>query len=69
MLDNFRRDALRDAVAITAGRAKLEVSGNVPPEEIRALAETGVDYISLGALTKNLRAIDFSMDFEPLTPA
>ena len=69
MLDNFRRDALRDAVALTAGRAKLEVSGNVPPEEIRALAETGVDYISLGALTKNLRAVDFSMDFEPLTPA
>jgi nicotinate-nucleotide pyrophosphorylase (carboxylating) len=69
MLDNFRRDTLGDAVSLTAGRAKLEVSGNVPPEEIRPLAETGVDYISLGALTKNLRAIDFSMDFEPLTPA
>ncbi len=66
MLDNFRRDALREAVSITAGRAKLEISGNVPPEEIRALAETGVDYISLGSLTKNVQAIDFSMDFEPL---
>ncbi len=66
MLDNFRREALREAVSITAGRAKLEISGNVPPEEIRALAETGVDYISLGALTKNVQAIDFSMDFEPL---
>lgn len=66
MLDNFRREALREAVAITSGRAKLEISGNVPPEEIRALAETGVDYISLGALTKNVRAIDFSMDFEPV---
>ncbi len=66
MLDNFRREALRQAVAITGGRAKLEISGNVPPEEIRALAETGVDYISLGALTKNVRAIDFSMEFEPV---
>ncbi len=66
MLDNFRREALRQAVAITGGRAKLEISGNVPPEEIRALADTGVDYISLGALTKNVRAIDFSMEFEPV---
>ncbi len=66
MLDNFRREALRQAVAITGGRAKLEISGNVPPEEIRALAETGVDYISLGALTKNVRAIDFSMEFDPV---
>lgn len=64
MLDNFPPDALREAVSITAGRAKLEISGNVSPEEIRALAETGVDYISLGALTKNVRAIDFSMEFE-----
>ncbi len=67
MLDNFRKEALRDAVSLSAGRAKLEISGSVSPEEIRALAETGVDYISLGALTKNLRAVDFSMDFEPLT--
>ncbi len=67
MLDNFRKEALRDAVSLSAGSAKLEISGSVSPEEIRALAETGVDYISLGALTKNLRAVDFSMDFEPLT--
>ncbi|MDH3414411.1 MAG: nicotinate-nucleotide diphosphorylase, partial [Gammaproteobacteria bacterium] len=66
MLDNFRKEALREAVAVTAGRAELEISGNVSPEEIRALAETGVDYISIGALTKNVRAIDFSMDFVPL---
>jgi nicotinate-nucleotide pyrophosphorylase (carboxylating) len=66
MLDNFRKETLRDAVSMTAGRAKLEISGNVSLQEIRALAETGVDYISLGALTKNVRAIDFSMDFEPL---
>ncbi len=66
MLDNFRKEALREAVSITAGRAKLEISGNVSPEQIRALAETGVDYISLGALTKNVRAIDFSMEFETL---
>lgn len=66
MLDNFPADALSEAVSLTAGRAKLEVSGNVTTEEIRALAETGVDYISLGALTKNVQAIDFSMDFETL---
>ncbi len=66
MLDNFRKEALREAVAVTDARAKLEISGNVSPEQIRALAETGVDYISIGALTKNVRAIDFSMDFVPL---
>ncbi len=66
MLDNFRKEALREAVAVTDGRAKLEISGNVSPEQIRALAETGIDYISIGALTKNVRAIDFSMDFEHL---
>ena len=66
MLDNFNHGALREAVSVTAGRAKLEVSGNVSPEELHTLADTGVDYISLGALTKNVRAIDFSMEFEPL---
>lgn len=65
MLDNFGAETLRDAVTLTGGRAKLEISGNVSPKEIRGLAETGVDYISLGALTKNLRAVDFSMEFEP----
>jgi len=64
MLDNFSLDQIREAVALTGGRARLEVSGNVELEELRALAETGVDYISTGALTKHVRAIDLSMRFD-----
>lgn len=63
MLDNFSSTQTSAAVAIAAGRAKLEVSGNVSLEGLRALAETGVDYISTGALTKHLRAVDLSMRF------
>lgn len=63
LLDNFDNAALRTAVASTRGRAKLEASGNVELETIRGIAETGVDYISSGALTKHLRAIDLSMRF------
>lgn len=66
MLDNFALDTLRQAVAISAGQAKLEVSGNVSLEHIAAIAATGVDYISVGALTKDIRAIDFSMRFTVL---
>ncbi len=61
MLDNFELAALKEAVAITSGRAKLEASGNVEQDGLTAIAATGVDYISIGALTKHLRAIDFSM--------
>ncbi|MGX2042018.1 carboxylating nicotinate-nucleotide diphosphorylase [Methylocaldum sp. MU1018] len=61
LLDNFALEAMREAVTLTAGRAKLEVSGNVTLDTIRQIAETGVDYISVGALTKNVRAIDLSM--------
>jgi nicotinate-nucleotide pyrophosphorylase (carboxylating) len=61
MLDNFTLDRMREAVAINAGRAKLEVSGNVSLENIPAIAATGVDYVSIGALTKNVRAVDLSM--------
>ncbi|MBI3897032.1 MAG: carboxylating nicotinate-nucleotide diphosphorylase [Gammaproteobacteria bacterium] len=64
LLDNFSRDDIRQAVAETAGRAKLEVSGGVTLADIRGLAETGVDYISIGDITKNLRAIDLSMRIE-----
>ena len=52
---------MREAVAMTKGKAALEVSGNVTLQEIPAIAATGVDYISIGALTKNIRAIDLSM--------
>jgi nicotinate-nucleotide pyrophosphorylase (carboxylating) len=61
LLDNFSLTMMREAVTVTAGRAKLEVSGNVTLDTIRPIAETGVDYISVGALTKNVRAIDLSM--------
>lgn len=63
LLDNFSHDDIRHAVGATRGRAKLEVSGGVTLETIRALAETGVDYISVGDITKNVRAVDLSMRF------
>ncbi len=63
MLDNFTLEQISEAVAVNQGQAKLEVSGNVSLGGLRALAETGVDYISTGALTKHLRAIDLSMRF------
>ena len=61
MLDNFSPEQMREAVAFTAGRAKLEASGNITDETLVAFANTGVDYISIGALTKHCRAIDLSM--------
>lgn len=63
LLDNFAPELLREAVAINAGRAKLEASGGVTLENIRSIAETGVDCISTGALTKDVKAIDLSMRF------
>ncbi|MDX1464472.1 MAG: carboxylating nicotinate-nucleotide diphosphorylase [Halomonas sp.] len=63
MLDNFSLDDMREAVDRTAGRATLEASGNVDETTLRAIAETGVDCISSGALTKDLKAIDLSMRF------
>jgi len=63
MLDNFDLDLLRQAVAITNKQSELEASGNVTLETIRAIAETGVDYISTGAITKDIQAIDLSMRF------
>jgi nicotinate-nucleotide pyrophosphorylase (carboxylating) len=64
MLDNFERAEIGEAVARSRGRAKLEISGNVAIEDLPELAGSGVDYISVGALTKNVRAIDFSMRFD-----
>ncbi|MBU9848406.1 carboxylating nicotinate-nucleotide diphosphorylase [Rahnella ecdela] len=63
MLDNFTVPMMREGVALTAGRALLEVSGNVTETTLREFAETGVDYISVGALTKHVRAMDLSMRF------
>ncbi len=64
MLDNFTTDMMRAAVKINAGRAALENSGNVTFDTIVEFAETGVDYISVGALTKHLTAMDLSMRFQ-----
>ncbi|TDG05005.1 carboxylating nicotinate-nucleotide diphosphorylase [Paraburkholderia guartelaensis] len=61
LLDNFSFDMMRDAVKLTAGRAVLEVSGGVNVDTVRTIAETGVDQVSIGALTKDVRATDFSM--------
>ncbi|MDO6454673.1 carboxylating nicotinate-nucleotide diphosphorylase [Neptunomonas phycophila] len=61
MLDNFTLEQMREAVAITNGRAKLEASGNITDETLVPIAETGVDYISIGALTKHCRAVDLSL--------
>ncbi|PHJ41408.1 carboxylating nicotinate-nucleotide diphosphorylase [Vibrio sp. PID17_43] len=64
MLDNFNTEMMREAVEMNAGRAALENSGNVTLDTIAEYAETGVDYISVGALTKHLKAMDLSMRFK-----
>ena len=61
MLDNFDLQQMREAVTFTAGRTVLEASGGVKESTLRAIAETGVDYISIGTLTKDCKAIDLSM--------
>jgi len=61
MLDELNLDEMREAVTLTAGRTKLEASGGVNETTLRAIAETGVDYISIGTLTKDVKAVDLSM--------
>ncbi|MDM8563356.1 nicotinate-nucleotide diphosphorylase, partial [Candidatus Marithioploca araucensis] len=61
LLDNFTCSQLREAVALVQGKVKLEASGGITKESIRAIAETGIDFISVGAMTKNVQAIDLSM--------
>jgi nicotinate-nucleotide pyrophosphorylase (carboxylating) len=63
MLDNFTLADMKTAVIHTAGRARLEASGGIHAGNLRSIAETGVDYISMGALTKDVKAIDLSMRF------
>jgi nicotinate-nucleotide pyrophosphorylase (carboxylating) len=62
LLDNHTPEGLRIAVAQTAGRAKLEASGGITPDNLKEIAQTGVDYISLGALTHSAPTIDFSLE-------
>jgi len=64
LLDNFSPDQMRQAVHINAERAQLEASGNITLDNVRSVAETGVHRISIGSLTKHVRAIDLSMRFE-----
>ncbi|MEN4806321.1 carboxylating nicotinate-nucleotide diphosphorylase [Pantoea agglomerans] len=64
MLDNFSLEAMRAAVELNQGRALLEVSGNVTETTLPQIALTGVDYVSVGALTKHVRALDLSMRFK-----
>ena len=68
LLDNFTVDALREAVTLNRGRAKLEASGGITLDNVRAVAETGVDRIAVGALTKDVRAADLSMRLDELQP-
>jgi nicotinate-nucleotide pyrophosphorylase (carboxylating) len=64
LLDNMTLEQMREAVRWTAGRASLEASGGITLDNVRAIAETGVDRISIGALTKDIAAIDLSMRFD-----
>ena len=64
MLDNFELPMMYEAAKINAGKLKLEISGNVNLDTIRTYADTGVDFISVGAITKNVRAVDLSMRFQ-----
>ena len=63
LLDNMSSEEMREAVTLTAGRAQLEASGGITLENVREVAETGVDRISIGSLTKDIKAIDLSMRF------
>jgi nicotinate-nucleotide pyrophosphorylase (carboxylating) len=61
LLDNFTLESMREAVRVNAGRALLEASGGINMDTVRAIAETGVDRISIGSLTKDVRATDYSL--------
>lgn len=64
MLDNYNRDDMKKAVALNQGKVKIEVSGNVTIDNLKVIASTGVDFISSGALTKDLHSVDLSMRFK-----
>jgi nicotinate-nucleotide pyrophosphorylase (carboxylating) len=63
LLDNMDLDTIREAVQMAGGRCSLEISGGVTLPTLRQMAETGVDRISVGALIKDIQAVDFSMRF------
>ena len=67
LLDNFTPEQLREGVTRTAGRALLEASGRIDAATVRAVAESGVDLISSGALTHSARILDLGLDIDPVT--
>lgn len=69
LLDNMSLDMMHEAVSITAGRVPLEASGNVTRARVKAIADTGVDFISVGALTHSVKALDLSMKIQPVEAA
>ena len=64
LLDNFSSDQLREAAELARGRAELEASGGITLGQVPEIAATGVDFISIGALTKHVTAVDFSLRFD-----
>jgi nicotinate-nucleotide pyrophosphorylase (carboxylating) len=64
LLDNMSAEQMKEAVGVIGGRAIAEASGGVTLETVRKIAETGVDWISVGALTHSARALDLGLDFE-----
>lgn len=66
MLDNMELEDMRQAIKVIHGRALIEASGGITLDRVRAIAETGVDFISIGALTHSAKALDISLEFEPL---
>jgi len=69
LLDNFSLELMREAVTLAADKATLEASGGVGIEGLRAIAATGVDFISVGSLTKHVHAVDLSLRVDQLGPA
>jgi nicotinate-nucleotide pyrophosphorylase (carboxylating) len=67
MLDNMSIEEMKNAVQLIAGRAEVEASGGITLKTVRAVAETGVDFISVGALTHSYKALDISLEIEPQT--
>jgi nicotinate-nucleotide pyrophosphorylase (carboxylating) len=66
MLDNMSLDGMRRAVELVRGRAMLEASGGITLDSVRSVAETGVDFISVGAVTHSARALDISLELQSL---
>jgi len=67
MLDNMNLEDMRRAVALVHGRASIEASGGITLDKVRSVAETGVNFISIGSLTHSVKSLDISLDISPLS--